>query len=210
MSLVPPTELQEILGERPLAPLSDEETRRVSELVTRGFESWQSFHQRFSSEERQIRMLDPGAAGWPDVASFVQRHLRAEPAEGLEALTFGWSDGEAVESSATAPGLRLQDGRVFACGEFAGMPVTGPDGARVGLLGLNHPESRQGPAAHRVPCRHNRDRASSMVGRPATAARDGSAPLCGLDHGVDDAPLAAPCVSRRNAAGWAPRRLRRR
>ena len=140
MSLVPPTDLQEILGERPLAPLSDEETRRVSELVTLGFESWQSFHQRFSSEERQIRTLDRGAAGWQDVANFVQRHLRAERAEGLEALTFGWNDGEAVESSATAPGLRLQDGRVFACGEFAGMPVTGPDGTRVGLLGLSHPE----------------------------------------------------------------------
>ena len=140
MSLVSPTELQEILGERPLAPLSDEETRKVSELVTRGFESWRSFHQRFSTEERRVRALDPGTAAWQDVASFARRHLRAEPAEGVEALTFGWKNGEAVESSAAAPALRLRDGRIFACGDFAGMLVTGPDGARADILGLNHSE----------------------------------------------------------------------
>lgn len=140
MSLVSPTELQEILGERPLAPLTDEETRRVSDLVTRGFESWQSFHQRFSAEERRLRALDPGTAAWRDVRNFARRHLRAEPAEGLEALTFEWKNGEAQASSASASALRLRDGRVFACGDFAGMPVSGPDGAPVDVLGLNHRE----------------------------------------------------------------------
>ena len=140
MSLVSPAELQEILGERPLAPLSDEETRKVSELVTRGFQNWRSFHQRFSTEERRVRMLDPGSASWLDVADFAQRHLRAEPAEGLEALTFGWTNVEAVESSTAARALRLPDGRVFACGDFAGMPVTGPDGGLADILGLNQQE----------------------------------------------------------------------
>ena len=140
MSLVSPAELQEILGERPLAPLSDEETRKVSELVTRGFQNWRSFHRRFSTEERRVRMLDPGSASWLDVADFAQRHLRAEPAEGLEALTFGWTNGEAVESSTAARALRFPDGRVFACGDFAGMPVTGPDGGLADILGLNQQE----------------------------------------------------------------------
>ncbi len=140
MSLVSPTDLQEILGERPLAPLSDEETRRVSELVSRGFANWRSFHDRFSSEERRIQRLDPGSASWQDVIDFVQRHLRAEPMAGFEALAFRWVDGEAAESSTCADVLKLQDGQVFACGDFAGMPVTGRDGARVDTLGLNRKE----------------------------------------------------------------------
>ena len=107
----------------------------MSELVTRGFENWRSFHQRFSTEERRVRALDPGTAAWQDVANFARLHLRAEPAEGLKALTFGWKNGEAVESSAAAPALQLRDG-----GDFAGMPVTCPDGARFDILGLNHPE----------------------------------------------------------------------
>jgi len=140
MSLVSPTDLQEILGERPLAPLSDEETRRVSELVSRGFANWRSFHDRFSSEERRIQRLDPGSASWQDVIDFVQRHLQAELMAGFEALAFRWADGEAAESSTRADVLKLQDGQIFACGDFAGMPVTGRDGARVDTLGLNRKE----------------------------------------------------------------------
>ena len=140
MSLVSPTDLQEILGERPLAPLSDDETRRVSELVNRGFANWRSFHERFSSEERRIQELDPGSASWRDVIDFMRRHLHAEPLEGFEALAFRWADGEAVESSASADVLRLGDGQIVACGDFAGMPVTGRGGARVDILGLNRKE----------------------------------------------------------------------
>ena len=139
-SLVSPTDLQEILGERPLAPLSDEETRRVSELVSRGFANWRSFHERFSSEERRIQELDPGSASWQDVIDFTRRHLQAEPMAGFEALAFRWADGEAAESSTSADVLKLRDGQVFACGDFAGMPVTGGDGARVDILGLNRKE----------------------------------------------------------------------
>lgn len=140
MSLVPPTDLQGILGERPLAPLSEEETRRVMDLVTRGFENWRSFHDRFSSEEERIRQLDPGSASWEDVSDFARRHLRAEPIEGFEALAFRWEEGEAVESTCQANVLRLGDGQVFACGDFAGMPVTSPDGSRAEVLGVNRGE----------------------------------------------------------------------
>jgi superfamily II DNA or RNA helicase len=140
MSLVPPTDLQGILGERPLAPLSEEETRRVMDLVTRGFENWRTFHERFSSQEQRIRNLDPGSASWQDVAEFAQRHLRAAPVDGFEALAFRWEDGEAVETSRSAIALRIGDGKVFACGDFAGMPVTGPDGTRAEELGLNKSE----------------------------------------------------------------------
>ena len=140
MSLVSPADLQEILGESPLAPLSDDETRRVSELVTRGFDNWQSFHARFSSEERRIREIDPGAASWVDVVAFARRHLSAEPVSGYEALTFRWADGEAIESSEAASVVRMEGDRVFACGDFAGMPVVGTDGSSAEILGLNRSE----------------------------------------------------------------------
>ena len=178
MSLMSPTELQEILGERPLAPLSDDETGRVSELVTRGFESWRSFHERFSTEERRVRAVDPGTATWADVANFARRQLRAEPAEGLEALTFGWNDDEAVESSSAVPGLRLRDGRVFACGDFAGLPVTGPNGDRAEVLGLNHAEVASAL------------RRTAFPAAPAGAAHLGWPDDHALPYGIQSTPFA--------------------
>ena len=192
MSLVSPTELQELLGERPLTPLSDEETRRVSELVTRGFESWQSFHQCFSTEERRVRALDPGTAAWQDVVNFARRHLRAEPAEGLEALTFGWKNGEAVESNAAASALRLPDGRVLACGDFAGIPVTGPDGTRADLLGLNHPEIASALRAIAFP--------AASTGAAHLRWPDGDA----LPRGVQSSPFAI-WIAAWMTLRWQPR-----
>lgn len=140
MSLVPPAELQSILGERPLSPLSADETDRLSRLVTEGFESWRHFHERFRDQEQEIRDLDPGEAGWPDLAAFTRDHLGATPAEGFEALRFQWERGEIREANVAADALLMPDGRVLACGDYAGMPVTGPKGEQINLLGLNLPE----------------------------------------------------------------------
>lgn len=137
MSLVPPAELQSILGERPLSPLTADETTRLSALVTAGFESWRQFHDRFRDQEQEIRALDPGQAGWADLAAFAHAHLDAVPVDGFEALRFQWRDGEIQDASVSAEALRMPDGEILACGDYAGMPVTGAKGERVELLGLN-------------------------------------------------------------------------
>lgn len=194
MSLVPPTDLQGILGESPLAPLSEEETRRVMELVTRGFENWRSFHERFSSEEQRIRKLDPGSASWQDVAEFSKRHLRAEYAEGYEALAFRWEEGEAVEASRAATVLRMSDGRAFACGDFAGMPVIGSDGSRAEALGLNRNEVCQ--VLRRLAFPHTLTGAAHLLWPEAV----------GLPNGIASKPFAV-WIAARKTVRWQSERV---
>lgn len=136
MALVPPEELQSVLARRPLAPFTDDERRRVADLVTRGFAEWQDFHRRYADQEREIRGLDAGQATWEDLAAFAAAELGAEPAPGFTSLRFLFEAGEIVEASAAAPVLSI-GGRPYACGDFGGMPVQRQDGARAERLGLN-------------------------------------------------------------------------
>src|SRR5206468_3816217 len=99
MALVPPAEFQQVLSEGPLSPLSDEERRRIAELVSEGFKQWERFHERFGRREREIRDLDPGLASWDDLAAFVRTQLSAEEVPGYTALRFTWSEGEVRESN---------------------------------------------------------------------------------------------------------------
>lgn len=138
MALVPPEDLIGVLGERPLAPLDDAERARVASLVTQGFQAWQAFHERYASQQRQIRALDPGQATWDDLGMFARSALRAAPAEGYSALRFRWEADEVVERGARADVLEV-DGTPYACGDYGGMPVHGPDGVRAAQLGLNVP-----------------------------------------------------------------------
>jgi superfamily II DNA or RNA helicase len=137
MSLVPPEELQTILGERPLSPLTEDEQRRIANLVSQGFDAWQDFHRRYSDE--RISQLDPGQATWEDLKKFAIDHLNAQPVSGFRALRFMWDEGQIRGSTVDTPVLRLKDGKIYAAGDFAGMPISGPDGERVSILGLNLP-----------------------------------------------------------------------
>lgn len=136
MSLVPPDELQAIVGGRPQAPLSSEEEGLLRQLVSRGFQDWRAFHERYSGG--RIRNLDPGSAEWSDLAAFLERYAGARPVEGFQALRFLWDEGEVIEASAAAPALRFGD-ELFAFGDYGGMPVTDEAGQRIGIAGTNVP-----------------------------------------------------------------------
>ena len=138
MALVPPEELLEILGDRPTSPFSVDESRRLQDLVVQGYQSWRSFDERFKEQHRQIRALDPGLARWTDLERFAREQLDAQPVEGFSALRFRGQDGEVVEASERANVLRMGE-RVYACGDYGGMPVTGSNGALAEQLGLNVP-----------------------------------------------------------------------
>jgi hypothetical protein len=136
MALVPPEELQDVMAQGPIGPLSDEDGRKLTELVTRGFEQWRTFHDQYSVQRNQISTLDPGEATWEDLASYVREHLGATPIEDFSALRFLWQDGEVVEAPETAHVLLIQ-GKPFACGDYGGMPITRDDGTRAERLGTN-------------------------------------------------------------------------
>ncbi len=136
MALVPPEELQDIFGQGPVGPLSEDEQARVATLVTQGYEQWRRFHDQYSHQQKQIRALDPGEATWGDLGEFVRTNLGATPADGFSALRFFWQEGEVVEASAIADVVSI-DGTLYACGDYGGMPVTRDDGAKAERLGLN-------------------------------------------------------------------------
>jgi superfamily II DNA or RNA helicase len=136
MSIVPPVEFQGILGERPLGPFTDEERRRLSDIVSRGFERWKSFHDLFAGRQRQIAALERGTADWEDVRRFAESHLKARPGPPIAALGFLWKDGEIVNQDRTIESLEI-DGQVFACGDYGGAPLSSPNGTGIARLGLN-------------------------------------------------------------------------
>ncbi len=138
MALVAPDDFQEILQERPLGPLNDEEQRRVSQLVTQGFDRWRELDRRYSTQQKQIRLLDAGEAKWPDIAQFAREYLRAKTVDGYSSLRFRWSEEEVEEASEEALVFDLGEEQV-ACGDYGGMPVSTDDGRTAGRLGLNHP-----------------------------------------------------------------------
>jgi superfamily II DNA or RNA helicase len=136
MSLVPPEELQDVLGHAPLGPLSPADQDKIAELVIKGFQQWKQFHERYSKQRREIQTLDPGEASWLDLGVFARQHLGATSAEGFSALRFLWKDGEAVSAQHDAEVLRV-GGKPFACGDYGGMPVTSDAGGRAEQLGTN-------------------------------------------------------------------------
>lgn len=139
MSLVPPDELQEVLVDRPSAPLNEEERARLSRLVQEGFDRWREFHTRYSSGRQSVQELDPGAAQWVDVERLVIERLRARPASGFTTLRFAERDGEVKEVPGQARVFEI-DGKAFSIGEAAGVPVLDDQGRGAQRLGLNTPE----------------------------------------------------------------------
>ncbi|RKG73088.1 DEAD/DEAH box helicase [Corallococcus terminator] len=139
MALVPPEELQDVMGERPLGPLDPSETDRINKLVTEGFEQWRKFHDEYAGNQRKVRALDPGQARWSDLESLLTEELQARPLHDFEVLRFRTSEEEVVDASEVATVFEVA-GRPRACGDYSGMPVTGARGATADAIGLNSPE----------------------------------------------------------------------
>ena len=137
MCLVPPEELQAVLIRGSQAPFDREDQDQISAMVQRGFKAWKEFHDRFGSQQKEIRQQDPGLAAWEDIARFVQDHSKATVATGFKSHRFvaDGEDGDCVEEDANV--LTLEDGNSYVCGDVTGAFVCGPDGIVVRQLGLN-------------------------------------------------------------------------
>jgi superfamily II DNA or RNA helicase len=143
MALVPPEELQNVLVEDAMGPLTGAQRNAVATLVAAGFKSWEAFHHRYAQQQQQLRALSPGEATWEDVERFAIELLGAAPIEGHRAMRFEQRDGEVVEASIGARGLRIGD-VAFGVGDHGGMPILDEAGRSVRRLGVNVPELQEG------------------------------------------------------------------
>ncbi len=137
MSLVPPKELEAILGDAP-GPLfaNSYAAEEIGRLVTEGFKLWSDFDQKYRQQAETIRAINPGEATWADLGSFLVRYAGATDGPGAKFSSFEFSEDEIVEIEQSLPTV-LFDGNRFACGDTGGLPAVAADGVTADRLGIN-------------------------------------------------------------------------
>ena len=139
MSLIPPTELQEIMAQAAVGPLSSDDCDRIADLVETGYFNWRDFHDKFHAEQI-LRVPDPGQATWEDLEKFVTQYVKGKPVPGFSSLRFERRDKKQIESVLeTIPVFELPDGSLVCCADVGGRPIVGPNGTTVRPAGLNVP-----------------------------------------------------------------------
>jgi superfamily II DNA or RNA helicase len=141
MNLIPPEEFIGVFVHKPGEGLTDEQQKKLAEMVQQGYNSWNEFNHRFAGQQRAIRALNPGLATWDDMRRFLAEQCGAVSVEGFRALRFTPPDptGETVPVEVSVPVVKLPDGSCYLGQEHEGMPVSGPEGMSVEDLGLNVP-----------------------------------------------------------------------
>lgn len=137
MSLVPPKELEAILGEvsRPLSSgscASDE----IGRLVTEGFRSWRAFDDTYRSQAEAIRATNPGEATWADLGGFLVKYGGAQDGPQARFSSFEFSQDEIVEVEQEVPTISFA-GQPFACGDTGGLTASAEGGVSASRLGIN-------------------------------------------------------------------------
>lgn len=137
MSLVPPQELEGILGDvRGSMAINDHLAEEIGRLVTAGFNSWSSFDEAYRQQADQIRTANPGEARWADLGAFLVRFAGAKDGDGATFSSFTFENEEIVAVEETLPSVHLA-GEHFVCGDTGGLPAFGPGGVAAKPLGLN-------------------------------------------------------------------------
>ncbi len=139
MSVIPPAELQDIMAQAAVGPLSEDDCSRIAALVEAGYSNWKSFHDKFHAEHN-LRAPDPGLASWSDLERFITQYGKGKPVSGYSSLRFERRDRKQVESILDSiPVVELPDGSLVACADVGGRPIMGPDD-QVRPAGLNLPQ----------------------------------------------------------------------
>jgi superfamily II DNA or RNA helicase len=137
MSLVPPKELEAILGDAAATRIVDEKAETIGALVRQGYSLWEKFDAKFRDQAERIRALEPGEARWSDLEAFLVRWANARRASDVKVLAFEHAGDEIIAREETATALRLEEG-VFVCAETSGTPVEDESGNVVPTIGMNH------------------------------------------------------------------------
>ncbi|MGE0386213.1 MAG: helicase-related protein [Gammaproteobacteria bacterium] len=139
MCLIPPDELQTVLINGPVSPLAESDIKCLSALIDAGFRDWQSFHERYAANQREIREQPAGLAQWLHVRDFLLRVGGAEPVPGISRTRFIRRGDEVSTVDEAAEVLRLGDGSLCFAGNYDGGLFSGQTTAVIGPLGLNIP-----------------------------------------------------------------------
>ncbi len=162
MSLVPPRELEELIGSLPRGPFPPAAENKIASLVVEGFNAWSSFDQRYRRQAEEIRAQNPGEATWTDLAQFLLKVTNATPGPDVSVTAFEYREDEIVAVDEALPTISHRGG-VYACGDTGGLPIDPVDGHMVTALGTNVPSVQQalrdalldarhaGPALLRLP-----------------------------------------------------------
>lgn len=137
MGLVPPDELQDVLINSAVGPLSQQDEDAINQMVHVGFNAWLQFHDRFAERQQQMRQQDPGLATWADVAEFITNNGNATLQHGYHAQRFVQSCDGVTPYDQSVQVFNLGGANNYVCGDVGGAPVYGPDGARPLQLGIN-------------------------------------------------------------------------
>lgn len=138
MSLVPPKELEEILGGTVGVPFPDAATNEIGRLVAEGYESWSAFDKTYRSQADAIRMINPGEATWQDLGSYLAKFGSASSPGEVSVTAFEFQDEEIFAIEGKLPSVVLGE-KLYVCGDTGGLQAEAPDGRPVHQLGLNVP-----------------------------------------------------------------------
>lgn len=137
MSLVPPKELEAILGDLsgPLetgSPGAEE----IGRLVSEGFQTWSSFDNKYRRQAELIRSSNPGEAHWADLGVFLVKYCGATDGPGATFSSFEFSNDEIIAVEEHVGTIFAHD-TLYACGDTGGLPAADSDGVAAESLGLN-------------------------------------------------------------------------
>lgn len=164
MSLVPPKELENILGDiSGSSELDGPATQEIGRLVTEGFRSWSSFDETYRKQADEIRAVNPGEARWADVGAFLVKHGGATDSAEAMFNSFEFQGNEIVDVDELVPTIALGK-RLYACGDTGGLRAVGEDGTPAMPLGLSLDEVQQVLRSCFVP---DRVAGAAFVKRPA-------------------------------------------
>jgi superfamily II DNA or RNA helicase len=150
MSVIPPAELQDVMAQAAVGPLSASDCDRIASLVEAGYENWKSFHDRYHAEKK-LRVPNPGLASWDDLERFIINYAKGKAIAGYSSLRFERRDKSHVDSVLDAiPVLELPDGAKVSCADVGGRPIIGPSDG-ICPAGLNVPHIATTLRAHAFP-----------------------------------------------------------
>lgn len=142
MSLVPPKELESIMGMDAAARMEGDAVEAIGRLVRDGYTAWEEFDRKYRDRAEEIRSLEPGEAGWADLQEYLLGTCGAEVAPEVNLTTFEFEGDEIVDRQERIAAVRFA-GDLYVCADTSGTPAESDDGVHVPTLGMNHPQVRE-------------------------------------------------------------------
>lgn len=137
MSLVPPKELESILGDISGSSAWDgPATQQIGRLVTEGFRSWSTFDEQYRKQAEEIRAVNSGEAQWADVGNFLVKYGGAEDGVQASFNSFTFQEDEIIAVDEKVSTIAFNK-RLYACGDTGGLAAIGSDGIQAVTLGLS-------------------------------------------------------------------------